>query len=274
MESQSENQKSHPGDGLLIIHAGLFRTGTKSMARAYQILGFKTHHGLLEKVTDTPWVQLEQAAEATWPSMPNARPRDPFTRADWDELWGAKYDAVTDLASPFALELIRAYPSAKVVVVQRDFERWWPRFQVEVLDRVMLQPMAAINGFLGLRLMGIPAVQAMRKIHFGFFGAQSRKEILVKAGDVYEEYYRSVRAAVPSERMLEYHMGDGWAPLCAFLDLKVPEVPFPRENEASNHAEEVKVRKRLMWTAGIKVAAPVLLGLGAILVAFAFSQAA
>lgn len=96
----------------------------------------------------------------------------------------------------------------------------------------------------------------------------------MKAGDVYEEYYRSVRAAVPPERMLEYHTGDGWAPLCAFLDVKVPDVPFPRENEASDHAEEVKVRKRLMWTAGIKVAAPVLLGLGAILVAFAFSQAA
>jgi hypothetical protein len=274
MASHPDNQKSHQGDGLLIIHAGLFRTGTKAMARAYQILGFTTHHGLLEKVTDTPWVQLEQAAEATWPSTPNARPREPFTRADWDELWGAKYDAVTDLASPFALELIRAYPNAMVVVVQRDFERWWPSFQVEVLDRVMLQPMAAINGFVGLWLMGIPAVQAMRKIHFGFFGAQSRKEILVKARDVYEEYYRSVRAAVPPERMLEYHMGDGWDPLCAFLDVEVPDVPFPRENEASNHAEEVKARKRLMWTAGIKLAVPVILGLGAIWVAFAYSQTA
>ncbi|KAJ5369282.1 uncharacterized protein N7496_009042 [Penicillium cataractarum] len=270
----SQPEKSHQGDGLLLIHAGLFRTGTKSMARAYQILGLKTHHGLLEKVTDTPWVQLEQAAESTWPSTPGARPRASFTRADWDKLWGEKYDAVTDLASPFALELIRAYPNAKVVVVQRDFERWWPSFQSEVLNRVMLQPMAAINGFLGLYLMGIPAVQAMRKIHFGFFGAQSREEILAHAKDVYETYYRSVRAAVPPEQLLEYHMGDGWNPLCAFLDVEVPNVPFPRENEASNHAEEVKARTRLLWTAGIKVAAPVLLGLAAIWVGFAFSQTA
>lgn len=77
---------------------------------------------------------------------------------------------MTDLASPFALGLIRAYPDAKVIVVQRDFDRWWPSFKAEILDRVMLQPI-----FLGLYLMGIPAVQAMRKIHFGFFdwGAES-----------------------------------------------------------------------------------------------------
>lgn len=270
----SASDKSQQGDGLLIINAGLFRTGTTSLARAYQILGFKTHHGLLEKVTDTPWVQLEQAAEATWPFTPSARPRAPFARADWDELWGNKYDAVTDLASPFALELIRAYPNAKVVVVQRDFGRWWPNFQREVLNRVMMQPMAAINGFVGLHLMGFPAVQAMRKIHFGFFGAQNRKEILSRARGVYEAYYRNVRAAVPPEQMLEYHMGDGWGPLCAFLNVEVPDVPFPRENEASDHAEDVEARKRLIWTAGIKVAVPVLLGLGAIWVAFAFSHSA
>jgi hypothetical protein len=270
----SQPEKSHPGDGLLLIHAGLFRTGTKSMARAYQMLGLKTHHGLFEKVTDSPWVPLEQAAEATWPSAPGARPRAPFTRADWDELWGNDYDAVTDLASPFALELIRAYPNAKVVVVQRDFERWWPSFQSHVLDKVMLQPMAAIYGAIGLYIMGLPAVQAMRKIHFGFFGAQSREEVFANAKDVYGTYYRSVRAAVPPEQLLEYHMGDGWEPLCAFLDMAVPDVPFPRENESSAHGEELKARQRLIWAAAIKFGAPVVLGLAAIWVGFAFSQTA
>lgn len=264
VHSSSEKQ-----EGLQIINAGLFRTGTKSMARAYQILGFATHHGLLEKVTDTPWVQLEQAAEATWPKAPGARPREPYARADWDAIWG-KYDAVTDLASPFALELINAYPDAKVVIVQRDFDRWWPSFRTEILDRVMLQPMAAINGFLGLYFMGIPAVQAMRKIHFGFFGARSRHEILVNARDAYEGYYRDVRAAVPAERRLEYRVGDGWAPLCEFLGMEVPDLPFPRENDAGAHDEEAKARTRLIWVNGLKFVVPVVvLGLA---VAFALRR--
>lgn len=260
------------GDGLLIINAGLFRSATKSMALAYQILGFKTHHGLLEKVTETPWASLEKAAEATWPSAPNARPRARFTREDWDELWGKKYDAVTDLASPFALELINFYPDAKVVIVQRNFESWWPSFQTEILDRVMLQPMATINGFLGLYLMGIPAVQAMRKIHFGFFGVRSHGEIRDRARSVYETYYRDVRAAVPEERKLEYRIGDGWEPLCRFLDVDVPDVPFPMDNHSASHDQEAKARVRLIWTTSAKIAVPLVLGLVAVWAGFVYQK--
>ncbi|KAJ5662714.1 hypothetical protein N7462_011640 [Penicillium macrosclerotiorum] len=270
MEAQREKKVA---GGLLIINAGLFRTATKSMALAYQILGFKTHHGLLEKATDTPWVQIEKAAEATWPSAPGACPRPPFTRTDWDELWGNKYDAVTDLASPFTLELIKAYPDAKVIIVEREYAKWWPSFQHEVLDRVMIQPMAAINGFLALYLMGIPAVQAMRKIHFGFFHAQTRDEILANAQKTYEAHYRDVRAAVPPEQRLEYKMGDGWKPLCDFLGVEVPDVPFPRENDATTHSEEAKARTRLLWITSIKIAGPVVFGLAALWVAFAFKKA-
>jgi hypothetical protein len=264
MAATESPPKKATDDGLLIINASLFRSATKSMALAYQILGFKTHHGLLEKVTDTPWVSLEKAAEATWPSAPNARPQARFTREDWDELWGNKYDAVTDLASPFALELIESYPNAKVVIVQRDFESWWPSFQTEILDRVMIQPMATINGFLGLYLMGIPAVQAMRKIHFGFFGAKSHAGIRERARSAYDAYYRDVRAAVPAERKLEYQISDGWEPLCQFLGVDVPDVPFPRDNHSALHEQEAKARMWLLWTYSAKVAVPVLLGLVAV----------
>ncbi|KAJ5639331.1 uncharacterized protein N7484_007193 [Penicillium longicatenatum] len=259
------------GQGLLIINAGLFRSGSKSMARAYQILGFKTHHGLLEKVTETPWVQLEAAAEATWPSTANPS-RQPFTRTDWDALWGTKYDAATDLASPFALQLIEAYPEAKVVIIQRDFEAWWPSFKTEVLDRVMLQPAAAINGFLGLYLMGMPAVQAMRKIHFGFFGARCRDDILVNAKERYSKYYDDLRVKVPVKQRLEFCLEDGWEPLCEFLGVDVPDEPFPRENEAGAHNEEAKARTRLIWSSGFKILGPVVLGLVAGGAAFALNR--
>jgi hypothetical protein len=159
-----------------------------------------------------------------------------------------------------------------VVIVQRDFENWWPSFQTEILDRVMLQPMAAINGFLGLYLMGIPAVQAMRKIHFGFFGAKSHVEIRDRARSVYQSYYRDVRAMVPEERKLEYRIGDGWEPLCRFLDVDVPDVPFPRDNHSASHDQEAKARVRLIWTAGAKVAVPLVLGLIAVWAGLAYKE--
>ena len=62
------------------------------MALAYQILGFNPHHGLLEKMTDTPWPGIERAAEAKWPSVCDrgATTRTPFRREDWDAVWGSK----------------------------------------------------------------------------------------------------------------------------------------------------------------------------------------
>lgn len=245
--------------------------GTKSMAHAYQLLGFKTHHGLLEDVTKSPWTQIEHAAEATWPHVPSARPRPPFTRADWNALWGS-YDVVTDLASPFAVELVQAYPEAKVVVVQRDFEKWWPSFRDEVLDRVMMQPMATVNGWIGWHVMGIRAVQAMRKVHFGLFGAKTRPEIEEKARRTYEEYFKEIRRLVPEERRLEYKMGDGWEPLCEFLGVPVPDVPFPRANEQEAHQEEVKRRLGKFYGSTLRLLLPWVVGSIAVLVGWWWYQ--
>ena len=90
MAAEAKEESNH--DGLKIINAGLFRTATKTMARAYQILGFNAHHGLLEDVTETPWTGIEHAAEATWPYVQEsgAPLRPPFQRSDWDAVWGSK----------------------------------------------------------------------------------------------------------------------------------------------------------------------------------------
>ncbi|KAI9712298.1 MAG: hypothetical protein M1820_001511 [Bogoriella megaspora] len=267
MPSAFESKAWSEHDGLKIINAGLWRTGSKSMARAYQILGFKVHHGLFEDVTESPWTAIEHAAEAKWPSvrdrgMPK---RPPFHREDWDAIWGSKYDAVTDLASPFAPDLIHAYPNAKVVIVQRDFDSWWASFRPELLDRVMKQPMATIYGFIGWHLMGIRAVQAMRKVHFGFFNAKTPDEIDEHAKETYERYYEEVRRLVPEDRRLEYRLGSGWEPLCTFLGVDVPEgVDFPRENDKSAHGEETAARLKKLRMALVKVVIPGAVGLAAV----------
>lgn len=49
---------------LKIIYAGPFRTATKSMAEAYKILSFKTHHALDEPFR-SPWSGVDAGAEAT-----------------------------------------------------------------------------------------------------------------------------------------------------------------------------------------------------------------
>ncbi|KAI1292919.1 hypothetical protein F5Y03DRAFT_402734 [Xylaria venustula] len=227
--------------GLVVIHAALFRMGTKSFAEAYRLLGYKVHHRVKD-VRGNPWVLIEKAAEATWPSVPGATPRQPFTRQDWDSLWGSKYDIVTDMGSPFVHQLIKAYPNAKVVVVQRDFDFWWPSYSSQILD-TLFTPLISFIGFVAWHINDIRAPYAMRKIHLGFFGANNREEIEANSREAYDKYYDELRRMVTPERRLEYRLDDGWEPLCAFLDKDVPDVPFPRLNERKVHSEGVLARK-------------------------------
>jgi hypothetical protein len=50
-----------------------------------------------------------------------------------------------------------------------------------------------------------------------------------------------VRRLVAPEKLLEWKIEDGWAPLCKFLGKKVPEdVPFPQANDASGFKKRVE----------------------------------
>lgn len=254
-------------EGPKIIHAALFRMGTKSLARAYQILGFNTYHALFENVMNSPWAMYEKAAEAKWPTVPGApaQRRPPLERADWDAIWGS-YDALADLAAPFALDLAAAYPDSKVVIVQRDFDSWWPSFKSQLLDPVMRQPQATIFGAIGHYVFGVRPVQAMRKAHFGFFGATTPAEIEANAREAYEAYYRDLRSLIPPERRLEYTLGSGWEPLCSFLGVDVPEgVEFPMSNIREDHAAEVASRRGQFIMGAVKFVAPVVVGVVAII---------
>ena len=41
----------------------------------------------------------------------------------------------------------------------------------------------------------------------------------------------AVKSSVPAERLLVWSVTEGWEPLCEFLELPVPEVPFPHIND-------------------------------------------
>ena len=52
----------------------------------------------------------------------------------------------------------------------------------------------------------------------------------------FEAHYAAVRATVPADRLLEWTVADGWGPLCAALDVPVPDDPFPRLNTRDDWA--------------------------------------
>ena len=48
------------------------------------------------------------------------------------------------------------------------------------------------------------------------------------------EHYDHVRALVPADQLLEYHVKDGWDPLCEFLGVECPREPFPSGNDTGD----------------------------------------
>ncbi|KPI36035.1 uncharacterized protein AB675_1704 [Cyphellophora attinorum] len=228
---------------LKIIYGGLMRMGSLSFAHALARLGFRTHH-LLEDGWEV-WDDVLRAAEATFPK-PGEKPK-PFTRKDWDKML-AGYDATTDLAGMFVPQLVAAYPDAKVVVVQRDFEKWWPSMLSEIVEGNFpdsVWKVWAIKVIFGW-VVGASAGYAMRRALAGWFRADDLEGIKRNARARYEEHYAWIRENVPKERLLEYRMGDGWEPLAEFLGVEVPQgVPFPRVNDKVEHRKRTTMR--LNW---------------------------
>lgn len=57
-----------------------------------------------------------------------------------------------------------------------------------------------------------------------------------------------VRSVAPKDRFLEMDLSEGWEPLAKFLDVPVPDIPFPRANDA---AEADAVAKHILKVAGL-----------------------
>lgn len=77
-------------------------------------------------------------------------------------------------------------------------------------------------------------------------------------------YFDRVRKIVPPERRLEYNIGDGWEPLCAFLGKEVPNVPFPRLNERKVHERNTSLRSHAVLVNSASRIVPWLLATAAV----------
>ncbi|KAK5995394.1 hypothetical protein PT974_03798 [Cladobotryum mycophilum] len=248
----STNEKAEPSEAMNpttpnppILCMGMARTGTASLAAALQILGVnRVHHGITscrDDSLDWEWDVLDRAADATFPVLPTYTGK-PFSRAEWDEVFGS-YDAVTDVASFYATSLIRAYPEARVILVDRDIDKWFtsitpifgkmsdPKYQK------LIRRMSKLTGSKS----GIVCI----KMEMGWTEAQKPEEILQNAKTAYQRHYKEVRETVPKEQLLDFKLQDGWGPLCEFLGKEVPDVPFPHENDAAAYAKfEKEMRKK------------------------------
>jgi hypothetical protein len=149
-------------------------------------------------------------------------------QVDWDAVFDGFEASCNCPSCSYWQELHHHYPAAKIVLTVRDENRWYDSC-VETIYR-------ASFAFLGWALRLIPPIDRINRMIIAsvwdgvFYGRFEDREYALQ---VYRDHIAHVNSAVPSDRLLVFEAKDGWEPLCRFLDVPVPENPYPHLNDAA-----------------------------------------
>lgn len=206
---------------LKVIGAGFGRTGTLSAYTALNQLGFPCYHmfEVLENKANKSHLDF-------WRKVANA---PPGTQHDWEQVFSNYTATVDNPACCVWRELLEAYPGAKVLLTvhPKGAEAWYEStmdtiyftetmWQFKVLE--LCTPFGRKFGNMSRRLI-------WERSHKGTMN--DREQAIAH----YQRHIADVNAAVPADRLLVFSADQGWEPLCAFLDVPVPEAPFPNVND-------------------------------------------
>jgi hypothetical protein len=189
---------------LKVVGAGLGRTGTNSLKLALErLLGEPCYH-MIEVFGHPDHVGMwHQAALGDMP--------------DWNKLL-AGYGASVDWpAAAYWEPQTEAFPDALILLSTRDSESWW-----RSCDNTIFQVFRSTD-----QKMPDDWTAMVTEMFKRFAGGPLEKATAIAA---YERHNDHVRATAPPDRLLEWHPGDGWEPICRALGVDVPEEPFPHVN--------------------------------------------
>jgi len=198
---------------LSVIGAGFGRTGTLSLKHALEAIGLGPCYHMVEvfKNPDAPNWWYEAALDPA--------------HANWERIFKGYNSTVDWPNATFYKELAAAYPAAKVILTERDPDEWFESTQATIFaEREGMDPNAPFPRMIG-------------KVIFELFdGRMHDKDHLIS---VYKAHNAEVRAVIPADRLLVYHVADGWAPLCDFLGVPVPEGETPKVNSREEFGSHI-----------------------------------
>ena len=202
---------------LKLIGVGYGRTGTSSTKLALEMLGVAPCHHMSALVDN-------QALSQKWYDVAFNGKRD------WDDVFDG-YAATLDWpAVTYWRELAAYYPAAKLLLTHRDPEKWYDSMAQTVFPQ-MDKPLGPEGTPMWLRRQ--TSIKLIRDTTFAGRGLTDKAATIRR----YEQHNAEVQTAFGSDRLLVWHVAAGWAPLCDFLGVPIPDQPFPRSNSAAEFPE-------------------------------------
>jgi Sulfotransferase domain len=210
---------------LKVIGAGFGRTGTLSLKLALEELGLGPCYHMIEvnahREHDALWLALARGEASDWRPMLQGY----ASTVDWPTTYVWK-------------ELAAANPQAKIILTLRDPDAWYASAAATIFARMIEFETLRAEALRS----GPAAVDEARRRHMEMintliventFGGSLDKDNAIA---VFNAHNEEVRRSVPREKLLVYESGDGWEPLCAFLDMPVPSAPYPKVNTTEDFA--------------------------------------
>ena len=216
---------------LKVIGAGMARTGTSSLKTALEELDFGPCYQMRELLSHPEQVTFWEEASGG-------------KAIDWDALFQS-YRATVDFPSyRYYYQLLQYYPNAKVILTVREPQAWY-----ESAKNTIYQVVEPPSGQKFLKTLLLP--DEARTRHLERIFRLVEKELWQEdwkgkfedkhyAIEVFKQHIEEVKQNVPSKRLLVYQVTEGWESLCHFLDVPVPNKPFPRLNERATFKQRLR----------------------------------
>jgi hypothetical protein len=208
-----------------VIGAGLGRTGTKSLQAALEQLGFGPCYHMHE-------LFAHPSHGPTWMAAIEGEP------VDWAGFLRGYGSAVDFPSCSFYKELMVAFPDAKVLLSVRDPQRWYDSCLETIYEIVHSWPTPWFGRFIP-KFAPVYRVSTELIWKEMFEGRFLDRDFAIRR---FQQHTEEVIRHVPADRLLVFDVKQGWAPLCEFLGVPVPDTPFPHLNDT---AEFKKGSRRL-----------------------------
>lgn len=201
-----------------IFGIGFSKTGTTSLEKALEILGYKVCRGHW-KYSHTFYLH------ALW------------IHKDYDEIfrivnyWDAFADAPWG-GTELYKELYKRIPSAKFVLTVRNPESWYKSFE-KLITMFDLDHETALESY---HANGMYGSAYFFKHIFDIEKLAGNKQKLIDHFMLYNEKVINFFSIHPASFMVyDIASGEGWPKLCKFLDVKIPWKDFPHANKTINN---------------------------------------
>ncbi|KAF2822315.1 hypothetical protein CC86DRAFT_385301 [Ophiobolus disseminans] len=207
-----------------VLVLGFSRTALKT---ALEQLGYTPYH-MSEALKNTRKGHLtfwQEALAAKYEGKGKS-----FGRDEFDKFLG-NYNVLEDIPCiMFVDELLEAYPTAKVILTNRDIDSWSKSMDNTFFKVTEWKTMLLLTKWDTVFWGPYQSILSTIMSQWGSGDPRNREELR----KYYRAHYQHVRSKVPRERLLEFESRDGWAPLCGFLGKEEPGGEYPRVNDAKS----------------------------------------